>query len=69
MACDNLAWRATHADSLRDLFIEELEILTLRRRRLSMSLPDLAAARTSPDLRRAFDEHLRQTAAHRDRLG
>ena len=54
--------------SLRDLFIEELHDLYSAEAQIIDALPDLAAAATSPDLRRAFDEHLRQTAAHRDRL-
>ncbi len=54
--------------SLRDLFIEELHDLYSAEAQIIDALPDLAAVATSPDLRRAFDEHLRQTAAHRDRL-
>jgi ferritin-like metal-binding protein YciE len=54
--------------SLRDLFIEELQDLYSAERQIIDVLPGLAAAVTSPDLKRAFTEHLEQTTVQRERL-
>jgi ferritin-like metal-binding protein YciE len=54
--------------SLRDLYLEELQDLHSAEQQIIDALPQLAAAVTSPDLKRAFDEHLEQTKVQRERL-
>ena len=54
--------------SLRDLYIEELQDLYSAEQQILDALPQLSAAVTSPDLRRAFEEHLAQTTGQRERL-
>ena len=54
--------------SLRDLYIEELQDLYSAEQQIIDALPQLASAATSPDLERAFAEHLEQTTVHRERL-
>ncbi len=54
--------------SLRDLYIEELQILYSAEQQIIDALPQLASAATSPELERAFTEHLEQTTVHRERL-
>ena len=54
--------------SLRDLYIEELRDLYSAEQQIIDALPQLASAATSPDLERAFAEHLEQTTVHRERL-
>ena len=54
--------------SLRDLYIEELQDLYSAEQQIIDALPQLSSAATSPDLKRAFEEHLEQTTVHRERL-
>jgi ferritin-like metal-binding protein YciE len=54
--------------SLRDVYLEELQDLYSAEQQIIEVLPQLASAATSPDLERAFAEHLEQTTVHRDRL-
>lgn len=56
------------ANSLRDLFIEQLRDLYDAERQLVKALPKMAKAATSEDLRQAFEEHLEQTKGHVERL-
>jgi len=54
--------------SLRDLFVQKLKYLYDAEQRLVKALPDLADAATAPDLKQAFESHLRQTETHVDRI-
>jgi ferritin-like metal-binding protein YciE len=54
--------------SLRDLYIEELQDLYSAEGQIIDALPQMSAAATTPDLKRAFDEHLEQTRVRRERL-
>jgi ferritin-like metal-binding protein YciE len=54
--------------SMRDLYIDELQDLYSAEQQIIDALPQLSAGVTSPDLGRAFAEHLQQTTIHRERL-
>jgi ferritin-like metal-binding protein YciE len=53
---------------LRDLYIAELQDLYDAEQRITKALPKMAEGANSPDLRSAFQEHLRQTQGHVERL-
>ena len=55
-------------NNLNDLFINQLEDLYDAEKRLTDALPKMSQAAASPDLKRAFDEHLSQTQTHVARL-
>jgi ferritin-like metal-binding protein YciE len=55
-------------NSLDDLFIEQIEDLYDAEKRLTQALPKMAEAAHSPDLRSAFQTHLRETEGHVVRL-
>lgn len=55
-------------DSLRKLYIDELQDLYNAEMQLVKALPKMAKKATSAELRNAFEEHLRQTAEHVSRL-
>lgn len=55
-------------DSLRKLYIDELRDLYNAETQLVKALPKMAKAATSDQLRKAFEEHLRQTSEHVSRL-
>jgi ferritin-like metal-binding protein YciE len=55
-------------DSLKDLYIEQLKDLYSAETQLLDALPKMAGRATSPDLKQAFNEHLRQTHDHVRRL-
>src|SRR5271166_1279187 len=55
-------------DSLRELYIDELRDLYNAETQLVKALPKMAKAATSNELRKAFEEHLRQTSEHVSRL-
>ena len=55
-------------DSLRDLFIHELQDLYSAEQQILKALPKMAAAANSPDLREAFQSHLLQTKDQVKRL-
>lgn len=55
-------------ESLRELFIEELEDLYSAEKMITKALPKMAKEAGSPELRKAFEEHLRQTEGHVRRL-
>lgn len=55
-------------NNLNDLFINQLEDLYDAEKRLTEALPKMSQAAASPDLKRAFDEHLSQTQTHVARL-
>lgn len=53
---------------LEALLVDELRDLLDAERQLTKTLPKLAKAATSDELREAFDSHLRETNGHVDRL-
>ncbi|HEV2844798.1 MAG TPA: ferritin-like domain-containing protein [Thermoanaerobaculia bacterium] len=55
-------------ESLKDLYLEQLKDLYSAETQLVQALPDMAKAATSPDLKSAFNDHLRQTEDHVRRL-
>ena len=60
--------RSPKVSSLRDLYLEELRDLYNAEQQLTKALPKMAAAATSPDLRSAFQKHLKETLGHVGRL-
>jgi ferritin-like metal-binding protein YciE len=56
------------ANSLRELYIEELRDLYDAEHQLIKALPKIAAAASSEDLRSAIEEHLDKTKGHASRL-
>ncbi len=55
-------------ESLRDLYLEQLKDLHSAETQLIDALPKMAEAASSPDLRKGFNDHLRQTNEHVRRL-
>src|SRR5438552_1068344 len=55
-------------NSLKDLFMEELRDLYDAEKQLTNALPKMAKSATSPELKKAFETHLRQTEGHVKRL-
>jgi ferritin-like metal-binding protein YciE len=55
-------------NSLRELYIDELKDLYSAETQLVKALPKLAKASSNPELRHAFEEHLRQTSDQVTRL-
>lgn len=55
-------------ESLKDLYLEQLKDLHSAETQLIDALPKMAEAASSPDLRKAFNDHLRQTNEHVRRL-
>ena len=56
------------AKSLQELFVEELRDTYDAEKRLTKALPKMAKAATSPELKTAFTNHLRETEEQIDRL-
>jgi len=55
-------------DSLQKLYVEELRDLYSAENQILKALPKMAKAASSPELKRAFEEHLEQTKGQVDRL-
>ena len=55
-------------DNMEELFLAEIEDLYDCEKRLTKALPKMAKASTSPELRQAFESHLRETQGHAERL-
>src|ERR1700739_2463206 len=55
-------------DSLRELYVNELKDLYNAETQLVKALPKMAKAASNAELRRGFEEHLRQTSEHVSRL-
>jgi ferritin-like metal-binding protein YciE len=55
-------------ESLEALYIEELRDIYNAENQLVKALPKMAKAASSPELKKAFEEHLEQTQEHVDRL-
>jgi ferritin-like metal-binding protein YciE len=53
---------------LKELYIDELKDLYSAENQLVVALPKMAKAATSPDLKAGFEEHLKQTKGHVERL-
>ena len=54
--------------TLRELFTDQLHDVYDAEHRLTRALPKMAKAATSDELRKAFEDHLRQTEEHVSRL-
>ena len=54
--------------SLRELYIDELKDLYNAETQLVKALPKMAKASSSPELKAGFEEHLKQTKGHVERL-
>src|SRR5690349_22174429 len=54
--------------ALKELYVDELKDLFDAENRLVKTLPKMAKAATSEELRSGFEEHLEQTRGHVDRL-
>jgi ferritin-like metal-binding protein YciE len=54
--------------SLQDLFVEELKDLYSAEKQITQALPKMVKAANSPELKAAFEEHLKQTEEHMKRL-
>jgi ferritin-like metal-binding protein YciE len=55
-------------ETLKDLYIDELKDLYSAEKQLIKALPKMSRAATNPELKRAFDTHLRQTEQQVGRL-
>jgi ferritin-like metal-binding protein YciE len=55
-------------ESLHDLFVEQLRDLYDAEQQITKALPKMAENASSPDLRRAFNEHMDQTRQQIQRL-
>jgi ferritin-like metal-binding protein YciE len=53
--------------TLNDLFIQKLKHVYDTEQRLTKALPKLSKAATSPELKQAFDSHLKETESHLER--
>lgn len=58
----------TEFNSLKDLFINQIEDLYDAENRLTKALPKMAEASHSPQLKQAFQTHLTETQGHVSRL-
>ncbi|MBV8810292.1 MAG: ferritin-like domain-containing protein [Acidobacteriaceae bacterium] len=58
----------TEFNSLRDLFVNQIEDLYDAENRLTKALPKMAEAASSSQLKQAFTSHLRETEGHVSRL-
>jgi ferritin-like metal-binding protein YciE len=55
-------------ESLRELYLEELQDLYNAEQQLIKALPKMAKAASSDDLKAAFEEHLEKTRGHAQRI-
>jgi ferritin-like metal-binding protein YciE len=56
------------AETLQDLYLEQLKDLYDAENQLIKALPKMAKAASSAELRNAFEEHLEQTREHARRI-
>lgn len=54
--------------TLDDLFLDTLKDIYYAERQIVKTLPKMAAAATSPDLKAGFEKHLEETEGHVERL-
>jgi ferritin-like metal-binding protein YciE len=59
---------STEFNSFQDLFLNQIEDLYDAENRLTEALPKMAEASSSPQLRKAFENHLTETQGHVSRL-
>lgn len=57
-----------YIDSLNTLFVHELKDLHSAEKQLEQALPKMARAATHSDLKKAFENHLKETREHVNRL-
>jgi ferritin-like metal-binding protein YciE len=57
-----------HLNSLQDLLVHQLNDLYSAEQQLAAALPKMVNAATSSELQNAFDQHLKQTHQHINRL-
>ena len=55
-------------ESLRDLYLEQLQDLYNAEQQLIKALPKMVKAASSEDLKAAFEEHLEKTRGHAQRI-
>ena len=55
-------------ESLKDLFVEELKDLYSAENQILKALPKMIKKATSPELKSGFEQHLKETQAHVERL-
>jgi ferritin-like metal-binding protein YciE len=55
-------------ESLRDLMVEQMQDLYDAEKRITSALPKMAKAASSPELKAAFEKHLKETENHVTRL-
>lgn len=55
-------------ESLRDLMIDELKDLYSAENQILKALPKMIKKATSPDLKKGFEKHLKETEGHVERL-
>ena len=55
-------------ESLRELFVDELQDLYSAEKQIIKALPDMAEKCSSSELRTAFETHLEQSRQHQQRL-
>ena len=55
-------------ETLKDLYVDELKDIYNAEHQLVKALPKMAKASSSPELRSAFQDHLKQTQGHVQRL-
>ncbi|HEX4604765.1 MAG TPA: ferritin-like domain-containing protein [Candidatus Angelobacter sp.] len=55
-------------ESLKDLFIEELKDLYSAENQILKALPKMIKKATAPELKSGFEQHLKETQAHVERL-
>jgi ferritin-like metal-binding protein YciE len=55
-------------DTIENLFVEELKDLYSAEHQITKTLPKLVKAATSPDLKKAFEHHLKETEGQIERL-
>jgi ferritin-like metal-binding protein YciE len=55
-------------ESLKDLMIDELKDLYSAENQILRALPKMIKKATSPDLKRGFEKHLKETEGHVERL-
>jgi ferritin-like metal-binding protein YciE len=55
-------------ESLKDLFLEELQDLYSAENQLLKALPKMAKSASSPELKKSFEKHLEETKVHAERI-
>lgn len=55
-------------NSLRNLYVNELKYIYSAEKQMTRALPRMAKAASSPELRNGFEDHLKQTQGHVERL-